>query len=81
MGMKISATVIIYQLVLIAIQYFAFHIKGKKGLIIAYVLILLWSLIKTFSTLFLLQVIIQTLCFLYFFSKTSSGKPTREHKQ
>ena len=79
--MKISAALIIYQLVLIAIQYLEYHIKGKRGLVISYVLILIWSLIKTFSSLFILQVIIQTLCFLYFLSKTSSGKPSSEHKQ
>jgi len=76
--MKITAVVIIYQIVLIAVQYFAYHIKGKKGLVIAYVLILLWSLIKTFHTLFILQLIIQTLCFLYFLSKTSNDKSSSE---
>lgn len=70
--MKLSASVIIYQAAFFIVQYFAFYFKGKQGLVISYVLILFWSLSKTFNSLLIFQVIIQTIFFIYLLAKNKN---------
>ena len=69
----ISISVIVYQVVFGVIQVIGSRIAGKPGLLIVYVLILLWTLAKTFSGLFFLQIIVQSSICYYLYINLNEG--------
>jgi type IV secretory pathway TrbL component len=61
----ISIKVIIYQFVLGGIQLAGFKMGGKLGLLVGYIIVLLWTLSKTYNSLFILQLIVQSAIGIY----------------
>lgn len=78
--MKITAAVILYQIVFGVIQYYAKKIGKKDGLVIAFILIMFWSMTQTYNKLFIFQIIIQSIIFIFFLKKASMDKDA-ESKQ
>ncbi len=56
----ISFKVLIYQLGLGGIQVFGQRAGGRVGLIIGYIIVVIWTLSKTYEGLMILQLIIQS---------------------
>ncbi len=67
--------IIVYQIFFIGVQIICGSLFAKKGLVVSYLFILLWTLSKTFHGLFVLQLVIQTVTFFILLNnfKSESG--------
>jgi hypothetical protein len=65
----ISLDVIEYQVILGIIQYVGRQIAGKNGVIIGFIIVLIWTLTNTYNDLRNLQLLIQGIIgFVLYFS-------------
>lgn len=75
----ISLKVLIWQIVLGFIQYIGLKIGQKTGLMIAFIVVVIWTLSKTYNELFILQLIIQCVI-AYFLYKSISDNSNNNNK-
>ena len=57
----LSMKVILWQGILGFIQFLGVKVGEKTGLGIAYVIVLIWTVTKTYNNLLVLQIIVQTI--------------------
>jgi len=69
--MVISYSVLFYQIFFIVTQIVCNNLFGKKGLIVSFLIIILWTLSKTFNQLFILQLLVQSITFIILVVKNS----------
>ena len=66
----ISVKVIAWQIFLGGVQVAGLMIGGKKGLLIAYLIVFFWTLSKTYNDLLVLQLLLQSAIGFFLFSST-----------
>ncbi|MBU0712318.1 hypothetical protein KKA87_10410 [bacterium] len=74
-----SFKVIIWQVLLGFIQYVGLKIGNRIGLLIAYLIVIIWTISKTYDGLLILQLIIQS-TIAYFFYKSLYDKSNTDDK-
>ena len=75
-----SFKVIIWQVILGFIQYVGLKIGNRIGLLIAYLIVIIWTILKTYDGLLILQFIIQS-TIAYFFYKSLQNKSNTDNKE
>lgn len=69
----ISLKVVIFQLALGGVQFIGLRIGDRIGLIVAFILVILWTLTQTHSSLLAFQLVVQSIILYFLWTTSESG--------